>query len=80
LPYYWDLRRVHEAVHAFEVALETNTSGQVEIFIHADPCLPDCCSYCRLTDCQVRKNPFKKDVDWSIHNLSENQKHFVEIE
>lgn len=80
LPYYWDLRQVHEAVHEFEDALETNNSGHVELFIHADPCLPECCKYCRLSDCSVRSRTFKKDIDWSIHNLAKNQKHFVEAD
>ncbi|MEZ4901366.1 MAG: cation diffusion facilitator family transporter [Spirosomataceae bacterium] len=80
LPYYWDLRQVHEAVHDFEVALEEDQTGTVELFIHADPCLPDCCKYCRVSNCQVRSTKFKKDIDWSVINLSKNQKHFVEAE
>lgn len=77
LPYYWDLRQVHEAVHEFEEALEKDAGGHVEFFIHVDPCLPECCHYCRLKDCPVRTEAFKKDIDWSIHNLAKNQKHFV---
>lgn len=80
LPYYWDLQQVHQAVHEFEDALEANYVGNVELFIHADPCLPDCCKYCRLEGCPVRSKAFKKDIDWSIHNLSKNQKHFVEAD
>lgn len=80
LPYYWDLQQVHEAVHNFEEALETNQTGTVELFIHADPCLPECCKYCRLAPCKVRSTPFKKDIDWNVANLSKNQKHFVEAE
>lgn len=80
LPYYWDLQQVHKAVHEFEDALEANYVGNVELFIHADPCLPDCCKYCRLEGCSVRSKAFKKDIDWSIHNLSKNQKHFVEAD
>lgn len=80
LPYYWDLKQVHEAVHEFEDALEADAEGNVELFIHADPCLPACCKYCRVADCHVRTKAFKKDIDWSIHNLAKNQKHFVEVE
>ncbi|AEI48751.1 cation diffusion facilitator family transporter [Runella slithyformis DSM 19594] len=80
LPYYWDLRQVHEAVQEFEEALEKDAGGHVEFFIHVDPCLPECCHYCRLADCPVRAEAFRKDIDWSIHNLSKNQKHFVEPE
>ncbi|MFN8346430.1 MAG: cation diffusion facilitator family transporter [Spirosomataceae bacterium] len=80
LPYYWDLRQVHEAVHEFEETFESNHPGHVELFIHADPCLPECCSYCRLKDCSFRSGSFHKDIDWSAQNLSKNQKHFVEAD
>lgn len=80
LPYFWDLHQVHDAVQEFEHALEANHVGHVELFIHADPCLPDCCKYCRLADCSVRSNKFAKDIDWSIYNLAKNQKHFVEAD
>ncbi|MCU0338627.1 MAG: cation diffusion facilitator family transporter [Spirosomaceae bacterium] len=76
LPFYWDLKKAHDTVHDFEEILKRNTTGEVEIFIHADPCLPDCCHYCRM-DCPFRFSAFEKDVQWSAHNLSENQKHFV---
>ncbi|MFN4145061.1 MAG: cation diffusion facilitator family transporter [Runella sp.] len=78
LPYYWDLQQVHESIHAFEEILDAKTTGNFEIFIHADPCLPDCCKYCRMSDCPVRSAVFKEDIQWSADNLAKNQKHFVE--
>ena len=80
LPYYWDLRQVHDAVHEFEETLKDSAVGGVEIFIHSDPCLPNCCHYCRLSSCQVREAAFTHNVEWNVDNLSKNQKHFVETE
>ena len=80
LPYYWDLRQVHDAVHEFEETLKDSAVGGVEIFIHSDPCLPECCHYCRLKDCSVREAAYSHEVDWNVQNLSKNQKHFVETE
>jgi cation diffusion facilitator family transporter len=78
LPYYWDLRQVHDSVHDFEEIVEKNTTGRLEVFIHSDPCLPECCHYCKL-DCTKRSEPFKHDIDWDVTKLTTNQKHFVEV-
>ncbi|GAB3278647.1 cation diffusion facilitator family transporter [Larkinella harenae] len=78
LPYYWNLDKVHQEVHEFEELLKREINTEVEIFIHADPCLPDCCHYCRIDDCPVRSQAFSGDVEWTIANISTNQKHFVQ--
>ncbi|GAB3922001.1 cation diffusion facilitator family transporter [Larkinella terrae] len=80
LPYYWTLAQVHHEVHEFEEVLKGEINTEVEIFIHADPCLPECCHYCRITDCPVRAQVFSGDVEWTISNLSTNQKHFLTAE
>lgn len=77
LPYYWTLAQVHQEVHEFEEILKKEISNEVEIFIHADPCLPECCHYCRIEDCPVRAQTFSGDVEWTISNISSNQKHFM---
>ncbi len=76
LPYYWDLKQVHESVHSFEEIFEAENSGQTEIFIHADPCLPECCKYCRI-ECTVRTQTYEQEIDWSAEKLIKNQKLFV---
>jgi cation diffusion facilitator family transporter len=80
LPYYWGLERVHAEIHEIEEVLEQEFSSHVEIFIHADPCLPACCSYCGVADCPVRQAPHTRHIDWTTRNLSLNQKHFQQEE
>ncbi len=75
LPYYWDLNRVHDEGHHFEDTLKEGFQAEVEIFVHADPCVRECCSYCRVADCPVRSMAFVRDVDWTADNLPLNQKH-----
>ncbi len=79
LPYYWDLTQVHSEVHFFEETLQHGFQSEVEIFVHADPCLSQCCHYCRVANCPVRAFPFIRDVDWTAENLPLNQKHFVPL-
>ncbi len=79
LPYYWELNQVHNEVHHFENTLKAGFSGEVEIFVHTDPCIKECCHYCRVADCPVRAFAFMRDVDWTAENLPLNQKHFVPL-
>jgi cation diffusion facilitator family transporter len=80
LPYYYDLIQVHDCVHEVEEVLEENLPGKVEVFVHADPCLPDpCCHYCQVSNCQVRQFPQSKKIKWTADNMSQNQKHYHEL-
>jgi cation diffusion facilitator family transporter len=78
LPNYWNLEKVHDVVHEFEEILGKEFPSNVEIFIHTDPCLPECCHYCKIEDCPIRKEPQITNVNWNKINLSLNQKHFLE--
>ena len=78
LPRYWDLGRVHDEIHAFEVTLGQVLPTDIEIFVHVDPCLDDCCFHCPISDCSIRKHAFTKEITWNTMNLALNQKHFNE--
>lgn len=77
LPRYWTLSTVHDYVHDFEQKIGQNTVGNLEVFIHSDPCLPECCSYCRIKDCNVRSTTHAIDMVWNADMLAKNQKHFA---
>lgn len=78
LPRYWNLTQVHDEIHEFEETIGNLYDANIEVFVHADPCLDDCCSHCSISDCQIRKENFKKKIEWNKVNLGLNQKHFVE--
>lgn len=78
LPNYWNLEKVHEIVHEFEEILGKEFPSHVEIFIHVDPCVSECCHYCKVENCPIRQSPLIKNIDWNKVNLSLNQKHFAE--
>lgn len=80
LPYYFNLIQVHDEVHQVEEVLEKNLPGYIEVFVHADPCLPEsCCHYCQVRNCPVRKYPKSKKIQWNAENMSKNQKHYHEL-
>lgn len=78
LPYYWQLQNVHEAIHEFENKIKESHSGETEIFVHADPCLPECCYFCKVDNCQVRQHDFVLDVEWDAGKLVKNEKLYNE--
>lgn len=80
LPYYFDLRAVHDEVQQVEEVLKNDLPGHVEVFVHADPCIPGkCCRYCRVPNCPVRQFPHTQNIEWNAVNMSKNQKHYQEL-
>lgn len=75
IPYYYDLVRVHDEVEAIEQLVKRNIDNDVELFIHVDPCLPNCCNYCSV-ECLVRKHPQERTITWNVNNVMNNAKHF----
>ena len=76
LPYYFDLNRVHQEISSIDKLINGNAHRKTELFIHADPCLPACCNYCKMNDCPVRQEAFRGEIKWTIENATKNQKHF----
>lgn len=77
LPYYYDLNKVHEEVSELDKLVNHKANSNTEFFIHADPCMPQCCHYCKMPDCSVRSEPKTLDIAWTIENVTKNQKHFT---
>jgi cation diffusion facilitator family transporter len=78
LPYYWELQKVHETIHTFEDILKSSHTGETEVFVHADPCLYQCCYFCRIADCPVRAHAFVQDIDWDAAKLVKNEKLYTD--
>lgn len=76
LPYYFDLNAVHQEISNIDRLINVSGQHQTELFIHADPCLPACCHYCRMPNCGVRQEEFKGEITWNMENVTKNQKHF----
>lgn len=76
LPYYFDLNKVHQEVSEIDLVINNNVDVPTEFFIHADPCIPQCCHYCNMKNCDVRTEPQTKTINWSLSNVTKNYKHF----
>ena len=77
LPYYYDLNQVHTEISAVDRLINGTAERSTELFIHADPCLPECCNYCKLKKCHVRHEAFVGEIGWTVENATKNKKHFA---
>lgn len=75
LPWFWTLERSHEEISEIERIATAHFHHEVELFLHADPCIPSSCSICAFEPCPERKHPCKNRLEWTLKNLQENQKH-----
>ncbi len=70
------LIQVHQEISDIDRLINGEAQHKTELFIHADPCLPDCCNYCKMKACPVRQEQFHGEIKWTIDNATKNQKHF----
>lgn len=75
LPWYDKLKDSHKEVTAVENLIKEKLEGEVEFFIHADPCLPSSCPICTVKNCPARKAEFVKQLDWTLENMLPDAKH-----
>jgi cation diffusion facilitator family transporter len=76
LPNYFDLNRVHEEVSLVDKLINTEAHVKTELFIHADPCVPECCHYCSMPNCPIRSEPKRTTFKWTLENMVRNKKHY----
>ncbi|RYE18928.1 MAG: cation transporter [Sphingobacteriales bacterium] len=77
LPNYFDLNRVHEEVSLVDRMINTEAGVKTELFIHSDPCLPECCHYCSMPNCPIRSEPKRVTIEWTMDKVMPNKKHFA---
>ena len=75
LPNYFDLNQVHMEVKLVD-QLINNEVTKTELFIHTDPCVPQCCYYCNMPNCPIRSEPKREDITWTMDKVIRNKKHF----
>lgn len=75
LPNYFDLNQVHAEVKLIDKLINSEVT-KTELFIHTDPCVPQCCYYCSMPNCPIRSKPKTEEIIWTRENVIRNKKHF----
>lgn len=78
MPFYYTLEQVHQEMKDVAGLVDrSNTEGEVEFFIHTDPCVEGSCRHCQLLACPERRHPFVHSITWTRSNVMPNRKHEV---
>ena len=75
LPNYFDLNQVHNEVTMVDKLINSEVT-KTELFIHTDPCVPQCCYYCRMPNCPIRSEPKREDITFTMDKVIRNKKYF----
>ena len=75
LPWYLNVQEAHHEIDELAALIRREFGESLEVFVHTDACLPFSCKICGKTGCTVRKNNFEKQIQWTLHNVSENKRH-----
>jgi len=77
VPWYLNVHEAHREIDALEALVKEEFGPAIELFVHSDGCLPFSCKICAKHECAVRQHPFEGQVEWTLRNISQNQKHSI---
>ncbi|MGN6181610.1 MAG: cation diffusion facilitator family transporter [Mucilaginibacter sp.] len=77
LPNYFDLIKVHEEVKMVDDLINSDGT-KTELFIHTDPCVPQCCHYCSMPNCPIRSEAKREHIVWTLDKVIRNKKHYAQ--
>ena len=75
VPWYLNQRESHQEIDQFITLTREHFGHSTEFFIHTDGCMEFQCPICIKEDCPVRMHPFQKRIEWTVGNISSDQKH-----
>ncbi len=75
VPWYLNVHEAHVEIDELSGLLRKKYGDSLEIFVHSDGCLDFSCPICIKSDCPVPKHPFEKKIEWTLENISTNEKH-----
>lgn len=75
VPWYLNVHEAHVEIDALANLVRKNFGESLELFVHSDGCLDFSCKICNKQNCAVRQFPFEKRIEWTVENISSDQKH-----
>ncbi len=76
VPWYFNVNQAHTEVDALDLLIAKEFDQSLELFVHTDGCVPPgSCRVCPIQNCEVRKAPFEGRLEWTLENVTLNQKH-----
>jgi cation diffusion facilitator family transporter len=75
VPWYLNIHQAHGEIDELAKLIRSNFGESLELFVHSDGCLYFQCHICNKKDCPVRQHSFKKQIEWTLDNALQNEKH-----
>lgn len=75
LPWYLNIREANIETDALFEIVKKEFGQSMEIFVHSDGCNDFGCRICSKKNCHVRQHPFEKKIEWTVENISKDNKH-----
>jgi cation diffusion facilitator family transporter len=75
VPWYLNVHEAHKEIDRLAELVRKEFGESLELFVHSDGCLDFSCKICDKQDCPVRKHAFEHRIEWTVKNISTNQKH-----
>lgn len=77
VPWYLNVNEAHEEIDALSGLIKNEYEESVELFVHSDGCMDFSCRICTKKNCAVRKHNFERKIEWTISNISSDNKHSI---
>jgi cation diffusion facilitator family transporter len=77
VPWYLNVHEAHKEIDLLSALVKKEYGESMELFVHSDGCLDFSCAICTKNDCTVRKHVFEKKIEWTMENISSNNKHAI---
>ena len=75
VPWYLNVHEAHQEIDKLSRLVNENLGENIELSVHTDGCLDFSCEICRKESCAVRKAEFRRSIEWTVENISNNHKH-----
>ncbi|RAV98815.1 cation diffusion facilitator family transporter [Pseudochryseolinea flava] len=75
VPWFLNVHEAHREIDELTGLVRARFGRTIEFFVHTDGCLPFQCRLCDKGDCAVRHHAFEKKIEWTVENISSDQKH-----
>ncbi|MBP6430948.1 MAG: cation transporter [Ferruginibacter sp.] len=77
VPWFLNVHEAHNEIDELAALIKKEFGESMELFVHSDGCLDFSCKICTKQNCTVRKHAFEKQVEWTMENISSNNKHSI---
>jgi cation diffusion facilitator family transporter len=75
VPWYLNVHEAHREIDKLSRLVNESFGETIELSVHTDGCLDFSCEICEKEGCTVRKAEFRRRVEWTVENISNNHKH-----